>query len=431
MQDTETAGGKGSEERGEKTDVSARDEEEDESVLEVEDWGKIPRQRIEALRKKHLAEISGQVRSGSGSPGVSPVEGGGLFLTACFLTGVDISLDGEIDGVAKGRGGGGGLAAGGEPQAGVVAEEGGGHGLGASALDAQGGGEREGEGKEEEDVWKKFELEVEKAVEMMGETQRGIEEGREEEGKQEEGKHEEDSGVRSSGRDEEEAKEKEGVIASGVFGDDSAVHEYEGVRVMKTPALGDVVAGSAWDVYAELDAKEVRCGIELLLGGSKGGGRGGGGGGKIVEGEEEDERGGEILTADAGLESNEFDPARVTTQARTVAASEGVLLKVHTHTHTQTNTHTHTHTHTCMCVCVVCVCVCVCVVLVNIICMYVCMCISRAGVTSDANALWGVACVRRQASGRCVGRFLRNIVCVRPCVRLYVRLCVREAVLLE
>jgi hypothetical protein len=137
------------------------------------------------------------------------------------------------------------------------------------------------------------------------------------------------------------------------------------------------------------------------------------------------------LTADAGLESNEFDPARVTTQARTVAASEGVLLKVHTHTHTQTNTHTHTHTHTCMCVCVVCVCVCVCVVLVNIICMYVCMCISRAGVTSDANALWGVACVRRQASGRCVGRFLRNIVCVRPCVRLYVRLCVREAVLLE
>jgi hypothetical protein len=378
VQDTETAGGRGSEERGKKTNVSAQDEEEDTSVLDVEeDWGKIPRQRIEALRKKHLAEISGQV-SGSGSPGVSPVEGGGLFLTACFLTGVEISLDGEIDGVAQGRGDGG-LAASGEPQASAVAEGGGGHGLGESSLDAQGGGGREGEGQEEGegDVWKKFELEVEKAVEMTGETQRGIGEWRgTEEGHnrqteavvslsgersvggaaEEEEKQEKDAGVISSVcgegstvSDEEEEKEKEKekeVIASSVFVDGSAVPGYMDLRVMKTPAMGDVVAGSAWDVYAELDAKQVRCGIEQLLGGSKGGGRGQGAEGKREEEEGEEERGGEILAAGAELESKEFDPARVstrvTTQARQVAANEGVLLKVYTHT----------HTHTCMCACV-------------------------------------------------------------------------------
>ena len=161
---------------------------------------------------------------------------------------------------------------------------------------------------------------------------------------EEEEKQEEDAEVRSSGCgegsavcDEEEEKEKE-VIASSVFGHDSAVHGYVDRRVMKTPALGDVVAGSAWEVYAGLDAKQVRCGIELLLGG----GRREGGGVKTGEEEEEEQRGGEILAAGAELESNAFDPARVTTQTRKVAASEGVLLKVYTHRH--------------VCVCVACNC---------------------------------------------------------------------------
>ena len=127
------------------------------------------------------------------SPFACAVEGGGLFLTACLLNGVEISLDeggngedggeGERgdaggDGVDEGGGEGGReeWAASGEAQGGfgVGAEgKGGGpgcdgDGLGLSVLALH--KEEEEEEEEEEDVWKKFEWEVEKAV-TMGETQ--------------------------------------------------------------------------------------------------------------------------------------------------------------------------------------------------------------------------------------------------------------------
>jgi hypothetical protein len=120
---------------------------------ELEDWGRIPRQRVEALRLRHLAQVTqedgGDGRGiGSGAEaeagwGAQAGGSGGLFMTACFLTGVEICDDETV---------------GGKPAETEEARE---VGEGVDAVGA-------GDAGQDDEVWKQFGREVENALGEVG-----------------------------------------------------------------------------------------------------------------------------------------------------------------------------------------------------------------------------------------------------------------------
>ncbi len=70
-----------------------------------DDWGRIPRQRVEALRRRHLAQVTDEdggggslIGSGAEAEAEWGARAGGLFMTACFLTGVEICDDDTVEG---------------------------------------------------------------------------------------------------------------------------------------------------------------------------------------------------------------------------------------------------------------------------------------------------------------------------------------------